>query len=145
MGSIKNEKELILNTNKKTIKPYFKYNLNLGFVNQLPNFLGIIVFVLIIYFNSLHSFIEIAVMVPFLYVMLRSIIVFGNIVYNIGKIIFSRPYIDMLFNNLDTINLNNDEKKNNPNLKRVENFNLEIKSLDIGYNKKHTKKYKFKY
>ena len=135
VGSIKNEKELILNTNKKTIKPYFKYNLNLGFVNQLPNFLGIIVFVLIIYFNSLHSFIEIAVMVPFLYVMLRSIIVFGNIVYNIGKIIFSRPYIDMLFNNLDTINLNNDEKKNNPNLKRVENFNLEIKSLDIGYNK----------
>ena len=74
-------------------------------------------------------------MVPFLYVMLRSIIVFGNIVYNIGRIIFSRPYIDMLFNNLDTINLNNDEKKNNPNLKRVENFNLEIKSLDIGYNK----------
>tara|TARA_X000000950_G_scaffold180078_1_gene218413 strand:+ start:35334 stop:36944 length:1611 start_codon:yes stop_codon:yes gene_type:complete len=135
VGSINNERRLILDTNKKTIKPYLKYNFNLSFLNQLPNFLGIIVFVLIIYFNSLNSFIEIAVIVPFLYLMLRSIIVFGHIVYNVGKIIFSKPYIHMLFSNIESVKLIKDNKKDKKNLEIVKKFNLNVQSLEIGYDK----------
>ena len=37
-----------------SIKPFIKYNLNLGFVNQLPNFFGILVIVFIIILNCLQ-------------------------------------------------------------------------------------------
>ena len=133
VGSINREKKLVDDSNKKTIEPFLKYNFNLSFLNQLPNFLGIIVFVLIVYFNSSYSFIEISVIVPFLYLMLRSIIVFGNIVYNVGKIIFSKPFIEMLFNNLDSIKLIKENKKDNQDLQIVKKFNLNIQSLEIGY------------
>lgn len=91
VGSIKDEKKYILDLNLKTIKPYLKYNFNLGFVNQLPNFLGIIVFILIIFFNSKYSFIDVSIIVSFLYLMLRSIIIFGHITYNFGKLFLVNP------------------------------------------------------
>lgn len=137
VGSLNNEKDHILDLNSKTIKPYLKYNFNLGLINQLPNFLGIIVFVSIIFFNSKYTLIDSTVIVSFLYLMLRSIVVFGNIIFNIGKIIFNKPYIKMMFDNFGSIN---DYKNINfSSYKKssisINKFDLNLKNLEIGYDK----------
>ena len=137
VGSLNNERELVLNTNEKSIKPFIKYNLNLGFVNQLPNFFGILVIVFIIILNSKYSFIEIGNMVPFLYLILRSIMVFGHITYNIGRIIFGQPYVKMLLSNFkdSKMQLENHQEDLYSNKKIVKNYKLEVNSLSIGYDK----------
>ena len=137
VGSLNNEKNHILDLNSKTIKPYLKYNFNLGFINQLPNFLGIIVFVSIVFFNSKYTLIDSAVIVSFLYLMVRSIVVFGHIIFNIGKIIFNKPYIEMMFDNFGSINDYNtinasSYKKSSISIKK---FDLNLKNVEIGYDK----------
>jgi ABC-type multidrug transport system fused ATPase/permease subunit len=137
VGSLNNEKNHILDLNSKTIKPYLKYNFNLGLINQLPNFLGIIVFVSIVFFNSKYTLIDSAVIVSFLYLMVRSIVIFGHIIFNIGKIIFNKPYIEMMFDNFGSINDYNtinasSYKKSSISIKK---FDLNLKNVEIGYDK----------
>jgi ABC-type multidrug transport system fused ATPase/permease subunit len=137
VGSLNNEKNHILDLNSKTIKPYLKYNFNLGLINQLPNFLGIILFVSIVFFNSKYTLIDSAVIVSFLYLMVRSIVIFGHIIFNIGKIIFNKPYIEMMFDNFGTINDYNtinasSYKKSSISIKK---FDLNLKNVEIGYDK----------
>ena len=137
VGSLNNEKNHILDLNSETIKPYLKYNFNLGLINQLPNFLGIIVFVSIIFFNFKYTLIDSTVIVSFLYLMLRSIIVFGHIIFNISKIIFNKPYIEMMFDNFGSINdykaINfSSYKESSISIKK---FDLNLKNLEIGYDK----------
>ena len=76
-------------------------------------------------------------MVPFLYLILRSIMVFGHITYNIGRIIFGQPYVKMLLSNFKNskMQLENHQENFYSNKKIVKNYKLEVNSLSIGYDK----------
>ena len=143
VGSIQNEKKYIDNLNDNTLKPYVKYNISLGLINQLPNLLGILVFVIIIHLNSNFQFIE-NNLITYLYLILRAIIIFGHIMYNVGRITFSIPYVNMLFENISEFK--NNEYNENKSIKtkvEINNFNLSVKNLDIGYDKSIQKNLNF--
>ena len=85
IGSLKNEKDEIIKKNNTSLKPYKKYLMSIGFLNQTPQFIGIIIISLIITTNQQYQFINQAMIVPFLYLILRCIISFGNIINEYGR------------------------------------------------------------
>jgi ABC-type multidrug transport system fused ATPase/permease subunit len=131
IGSLEKEKNQILNDNKISINPYLKYISRLTFLNQLPNFLGIVLIITIIYINRINNYVTIDLLVPYLYLTLRSIIAFGHILHNSGRALFCVPYVKTFL----TIKIN-DKNLSSKDLKEkinIHNIILDVKNLSIGY------------
>jgi ABC-type bacteriocin/lantibiotic exporter with double-glycine peptidase domain len=134
VGSLTKEKIKINNINDKTIEPYIKYILSLTFINQLPNFFAIFLISLILVYNGNNNILEKSLLVPFLYLMLRSIISFSHIINAFGRISFTYPFA----NKLSKISYKNNkfyQKKNKKNFTIIKNFSLSTKNLGYGYDK----------
>ena len=134
VGSLTKEKIKINKINDKSIKPYMKYIVSLTFINQLPNFLGIFLVSLIIVYNSNNNILDKSLLVPFLYLMLRSIISFSHIINAFGRIAFTYSFA----NKLSKISYKKNkfyQKKNKKNKKIIKNFSLSTNNLTYGYDK----------
>ena len=58
--------------------------------------------IIIIALNSKNNYIPPEFLVPYLYLVLRAIISFGHIVHNIGRVLFSIPYVKT-FNSIKSV------------------------------------------
>ncbi len=135
IGSLKTEKDEILNKNNASLRPYKKYLISISFLNQTPQFIGIIIISLIIITNQKYLFIDQAMIVPFLYLILRCIISFGNIINEYGRIIFTKPFVENLVN---IVKKEKKEKIINRSFQRTTDYdslNLSVKNISIGYDK----------
>tara|TARA_B100000427_G_scaffold324112_2_gene328667 strand:+ start:305 stop:1918 length:1614 start_codon:yes stop_codon:yes gene_type:complete len=135
IGSLNREKKYILKKNNSTLDPYKKYLISISFINQMPQLIGIIIISMIIIFNKKYLFLDKAALVPFLYLMLRSIISFGNIINDYGRILFTLPFTKTLVNIVSNNKKINYTNLNNNNLKKINCYNLEVNNLSIGYDK----------
>ena len=132
IGSVDAERKKLLDHNKKSISPYIKYISRLTLLNQLPNLLGLIMIIIIIALNSKNNYIPPEFLVPYLYLVLRAIISFGHIVHNIGRVLFSIPYVKT-FNSIK-IKKNNLDKDDLEDKKiDIKDIRLVVKDLSFGY------------
>ena len=107
--------------------------MSIGFLNQTPQFIGIIIISLIITTNQKYHFINQAMIVPFLYLILRCIISFGNIINEYGRILFTKTFVK---NMVDIVGKEEKEKITDYLPKTNLNYgtlNLKVKELSIGY------------
>ena len=133
IGSLIDEKKNIKFKNQETLNPYKKYLFSLSFINQIPQFIGIVIIALIIISNQKFNFIGGSVIVPFLYLMLRCIVSFGNISNDYGRILFTKPFADNLIHIIKENRRTYDFENKNDGLIEVKKFNLNVKGLSIGY------------
>ena len=133
IGSLKTERDKIIKKNNTSLKPFKKYLISISFLNQTPQFIGIIIISLIIITNQKYLVIDQAMIVPFLYLILRCIISFGNIINEYGVILFTKTFVK------DLVNLAGEEKKKKiiDNTSHINinynSLNLKVKELTIGY------------
>lgn len=135
VGSLNDERDKILSINSKSLNPYLKYLCTLTFINQIPNFLGILLISLIIVNNNNENFLNKELLVPFLYLMLRSIISFSHTINSFGKIIFTYPFLEKLEELTTTSKSFQITKleKRSATLKIINNFSLKTHQLQYGY------------
>ena len=135
VGSLKMEREEIIKKNKKTLKPYLRYLLSISFINQIPHLIGILILSTIIISNNKFFLIDNSILVTFLYLMLRCIINFGNIVNDYGRIVFTKPFVKNLISVTNISYGNNKENLNeNKNAIKITSYeSLSVNNLSIGY------------
>lgn len=135
IGSLKLEKDKIIKKNNITLKPYKKYLLSISFLNQTPQLFGIIIISLIIITNQKYLFIDQAIIVPYLYLVLRCIISFGNIINEYGRILFTKPFVENLVNVIENKESELKNEITNNKIVKSDFLNLTVKDLSIGYDK----------
>ena len=134
IGSLNIEKNEIIKKNNTSLHPYKKYLISISFLNQIPQFIGIIIISLIIITNQKYLFIDQTMIVPFLYLILRCIISYGNIINEYGRILFTKPFVENLINIIGKEKIEKIKDKSSQKNVNHEFLNLKVKELSIGYN-----------
>ena len=135
IGSLNAEKDEIKKKNDSSLHSYKKYLISISFLNQIPQFIGIIIISLIIITNKRYLFIDQVMIVPFLYLSLRCIISFGNIINEYGKMLFTKIFVKNLIN---IISKEKEEKtidNSNKTIIATDTLDLKVEKISVGYDK----------
>ena len=133
IGSLKTEKDEIKKKNNSSLHSYKKYLISISFLNQIPQFIGIIIIALIIITNQKYLFIDQVMIVPFLYLILRCIISFGNIINEYGRMLFTKSFVKNLINIIGKENKEITRDNSNKTIINTDTLDLKVKKLSIGY------------
>jgi len=144
IGSLKREKDEIIIKNNRSLNSYKKYLISISFLNQIPQFIGILVIAIIIITNQKYFFIDQALIVPFLYLILRCIISFGNIINEYGRILFTKSFVKNLKHILENEKKEDEIINLNQKIINLDSLDLKVKNLSIGYDEIIKSKISFK-
>lgn len=134
IGSLRREKDEIIKKNNTSLNSYKKYLISISFLNQTPQFIGILVIAIIIITNQEYFFVDQALIVPFLYLILRCIISFGNIINEYGRILFTKTFVINLKHILENGKKEDEIINFNQKIINFDTLDLKVKNLSIGYN-----------